>query len=132
MTVADFAVQAVVGRRLAERLPGATLVGEEWADALRLEEGLATLDQITHFVRSVDARRDAGGSLRSDRPRQQAATAGDVLDARPDRRHEGLFAARTVCGRAWQDRAGIGDRIGVLGCPELADGSRTGRAAPAR
>src|SRR6185312_11626654 len=52
VTVADFAVQAVIARRLAEQLPGATLIGEENADALRLEEGVAILDQITEFVRS--------------------------------------------------------------------------------
>src|SRR6478735_8231380 len=39
VTVADFAVQAVVARRLAE--------------SLRLEEGISTLDQITEFVRTV-------------------------------------------------------------------------------
>ena len=53
VTVADFAVQALIARRLAEQLPGSTLIGEEQADALRLEEGVATLDQITDFVRSA-------------------------------------------------------------------------------
>jgi 3'(2'), 5'-bisphosphate nucleotidase len=52
VTVADFAVQALVARRLAEQLPGDALVGEENADRLRLDEGVATLDQITRFVRS--------------------------------------------------------------------------------
>jgi 3'(2'), 5'-bisphosphate nucleotidase len=55
VTVADFAVQALVARRLAEQLPGSTLIGEENADALRLEEGVATLDHITDFVRTVIA-----------------------------------------------------------------------------
>jgi 3'(2'), 5'-bisphosphate nucleotidase len=53
VTVADFAVQAVIARRLAELLPGSTLIGEENADALRLEEGVPILDQITDFVRSA-------------------------------------------------------------------------------
>src|SRR3954447_699471 len=53
VTVADFAVQALIARRLAEQLPGATLIGEEQADALRLEEGIATLDQVTMFVRTA-------------------------------------------------------------------------------
>src|SRR4029078_4003085 len=35
--VPDFAVQALIARRLAELLPGSTLIGEENADALRLE-----------------------------------------------------------------------------------------------
>jgi len=53
VTVGDFAVQAVVARRLAEQLPGASLIGEESAEALRLEEGIDTLDQLTEFVRRV-------------------------------------------------------------------------------
>lgn len=53
VTVADFAVQALIARRLAEQIPGSTLIGEESADALRLEEGIATLDQITNFVRAA-------------------------------------------------------------------------------
>src|SRR5215475_424691 len=53
VTVADFAVQALIARRLAERFPTATLIGEEQSDALRLEEGIETLDQITKFVRTA-------------------------------------------------------------------------------
>jgi len=53
VTVADFAVQALIARRLAEQIPGSTLIGEENAEALRLEEGIATLDQITEFVRTA-------------------------------------------------------------------------------
>jgi 3'(2'), 5'-bisphosphate nucleotidase len=53
VTVADFAVQALVARRLAERLPGSSLIGEEQAEALRLEEGVAALDQVTSFVRGA-------------------------------------------------------------------------------
>jgi 3'(2'), 5'-bisphosphate nucleotidase len=55
VTVADFAVQALIARRLAENVPGAALVGEENAEALRLAEGVATLDHITDFVRTVIA-----------------------------------------------------------------------------
>jgi 3'(2'), 5'-bisphosphate nucleotidase len=51
VTVADFAVQAVIAQRLAEQLPGSTLVGEEHSAALQLEEGISALDQVTHFVR---------------------------------------------------------------------------------
>src|SRR3954467_7106070 len=53
VTVADFAVQALVARRLAENVPGSNLIGEEEAGTLRLEEGITTLDQVTKFVRSV-------------------------------------------------------------------------------
>jgi 3'(2'), 5'-bisphosphate nucleotidase len=53
VTVADFAVQAVIARRLAERLPGSALIGEEQADSLRLEDGLTTLEEVTGFVRTA-------------------------------------------------------------------------------
>ncbi|MBL8765500.1 MAG: 3'(2'),5'-bisphosphate nucleotidase, partial [Phycisphaerae bacterium] len=38
VTVGDFVVQAVIARRLAEGLPGVTLIGDESAAALQLEE----------------------------------------------------------------------------------------------
>jgi 3'(2'), 5'-bisphosphate nucleotidase len=53
VTVADFAVQALVARRLAEVFSGAALVGEEHAAALQLEEGVAALQQVTSFVRTA-------------------------------------------------------------------------------
>ena len=64
-----------------------------------LEEGIATLDQMTHFVRSAipDATPEEVCDLidrGSGEPRR------DILDARPDRRHQGIPAARAVRGRA--------------------------------
>src|SRR3954463_5711163 len=53
VTVADFAIQALVARRLVENFPTAALIGEEQSDALRLEEGVTVLDQITGFVRTA-------------------------------------------------------------------------------
>lgn len=53
VTVADFAAQAVVAKRLADTFPGAILVGEESSEALRADEGRETLEQITGFVRTV-------------------------------------------------------------------------------
>src|SRR5688500_5701132 len=55
VTVADFAIQALIARRLTENMPGSVLIGEEQADSLRLEEGVTTLDQVTNFVRTVIA-----------------------------------------------------------------------------
>lgn len=51
VTVADFAAQAVVAKRLADRFPGAALMGEESAVALRTPEGRGTLEQVARFVR---------------------------------------------------------------------------------
>jgi 3'(2'), 5'-bisphosphate nucleotidase len=52
VTVADFAVQAVIAYRLAERLPGSVLIGEEQSGALQIDEGVTALEQVTAFVRS--------------------------------------------------------------------------------
>jgi 3'(2'), 5'-bisphosphate nucleotidase len=48
VTVADFAIQALVSAALQERFPGTTLVGEEHAGELR--EDRAMLDAVTGFV----------------------------------------------------------------------------------
>ncbi len=53
VTVADFAAQALVAQRLAERFPEAKLIGEEDAAALRTETGRGTLEQVARFVGSV-------------------------------------------------------------------------------
>lgn len=53
VTVADFGAQAVVAKRLAEAFPGAPLVGEEDAAALRAPEHGETLDAVTRFVQHI-------------------------------------------------------------------------------
>jgi 3'(2'), 5'-bisphosphate nucleotidase len=53
VTVADFAAQAVVAKRLADRFPNAALMGEESALALRSDQGREALEQILSFVRTV-------------------------------------------------------------------------------
>jgi 3'(2'), 5'-bisphosphate nucleotidase len=53
VTVADFAAQAVVAKRLANRFPSAAFMGEESAVALRSERGGETLQQILRFVRTA-------------------------------------------------------------------------------
>jgi HAL2 family 3'(2'),5'-bisphosphate nucleotidase len=55
VTVADFAAQALVARRLAERFPDSTLVAEEDAATLRTADGRETLDHATRFVNSAVA-----------------------------------------------------------------------------
>lgn len=53
VTVADFAVQAVVAMALAEAAPDLPLVGEERADALRGADHRAVLDEVVAAVRTV-------------------------------------------------------------------------------
>jgi len=123
VTVGDFAVQAVVARRLAEQLPGSTLIGEESADALRLEEGIATLDQVTHFVRRAipDATPEEVCGL-IDRgtgdPRAEFWTLDPIDGTKGFLRRDQYAVALALVrnGRV---------ELGVLGCPELGDSQRS-------
>mgnify|MGYP002624513253 CR=1 FL=1 len=64
VTVADFAAQAVIAKRLSEHFPEAVLVGEESSDALRGDDGRESLEQITRFAKTI----------------YPTATTDDVLD----------------------------------------------------
>jgi 3'(2'), 5'-bisphosphate nucleotidase len=120
VTVADFAVQALVARRLAENFPAARLVGEEQADALRLEEGIAILDQITGFVRTVipDATPEEVCGL-IDRGSGDAPKTFWTLD--PIDGTKG-FLRREQYAIAFAFVRDGRVEIGFLGCPELAGG----------
>jgi 3'(2'), 5'-bisphosphate nucleotidase len=122
VTVADFAVQAVVAHRLADAFPGATLIAEEHASALRDAESAAALDQITRFVRAslpsatpqdVCDWIDRGGQSTSD----TFWTLDPIDGTKGFLRHQQYAVAIALVqnGRV---------ELGVLGCPELADGSR--------
>lgn len=54
VTVADFAAQALVARRLAEQFPQSVLIAEEDAATLRSPAGRQTLDQVAEFLRSAE------------------------------------------------------------------------------
>ncbi len=118
VTVADFAVQAVIARRLAEQLPGATLIGEENADALRLEEGVAILDQITEFVRSSisDATPEEVCNLidrGAGEPPETYWTLDPIDGTKGFLRREQYAVALALVRNGKVE-------LGVLGCPELA------------
>jgi 3'(2'), 5'-bisphosphate nucleotidase len=120
VTVGDFAVQAVVARRLAEQLPGATLIGEESAEALRLEEGIDTLDQLTQFVRRViqDATPEEVCGLvdrGSGDPPSEFWTL-DPIDGTKGFLRRDQYAV--ALGKIENGQV----TIGVLGCPELVEG----------
>jgi 3'(2'), 5'-bisphosphate nucleotidase len=130
VTVADFAAQALIARRLAEQMPGATLIGEEQADALRLEEGIATLDQVTQFVRTAvpDATPeevcgliDRGSHPEGTRPPDRFWTLDPIDGTKGFLRRE-QYAVALAFIRGGQVE------LGVLGCPELSD--RQGDSGP--
>lgn len=123
VTVADFASQAVVVQRLAERLEGGRptnviLVGEETSAYLRNPEHEAQLAATLAAVREVWAE----------------ATEGEVLDAIdagvPDTHHAGFWTLDPIDGTkgflrgeqyaialAYIERGDV--VVGVLGCPSL-------------
>jgi 3'(2'), 5'-bisphosphate nucleotidase len=132
VTVADFAVQALIARRLAERLPGSILIGEEQADALRLEEGVETLDQVTHFVRSAvrDATPeevcgliDRGSHPEGTRPPETFWTLDPIDGTKGFLRREQYAVALALI------RDGKVE-LGALGCPELSDAHRPDAGGP--
>ncbi len=117
VTVADFTVQAVIARRLAESLPVSTLIGEENADALRLEEGVAILDQITDFVRSAvpDATPEEVCNLidrGAGEPPETYWTLDPIDGTKGFLRREQYAIALALVRNGKVE-------LGVLGCPEL-------------
>jgi HAL2 family 3'(2'),5'-bisphosphate nucleotidase len=117
VTVADFAVQALIARRLVELFPGSTLIGEEHAGALRLEEGVTALDQVTEFVRSAisDATPEEVCGL-IDRGSGEPTKAYWTLD--PIDGTKG-FLRREQYAVAFALIQDGKVELGVLGCPEL-------------
>ena len=53
VTVADFAVQAVISARLMKAFPGSVLIGEETVEELQSEAGQNVLRQAIQFVQTV-------------------------------------------------------------------------------
>ena len=123
VTVADFASQAVVAKRLSDAFPGEVLIGEESAASLRTEEGRSTLEQITHFVRHIFP----------------AATTKDVCEwidrgavQSPPPRYWTLDPVDGTKGFLRGDQYAVAFaqvsngtvQVGALGCPELEEAKR--------
>ncbi|MEO1498164.1 MAG: 3'(2'),5'-bisphosphate nucleotidase [Planctomycetota bacterium] len=125
VTVGDFAAQALVAHRLAEASLEhgfcGVLVGEESADDLRTDDGAATLDQVTHFVRSAvpDATPNAVCDW-IDRGAAEPADAHWTLDP-IDGTKGFLRGDQYAVALALIENGKV--RLGVLGCPELEDAS---------
>lgn len=128
VTVADFAAQALVSKRLLETFPDMGFVGEENADWIGSEAGADTLEQITHFVRIFEP----------------AATSHDVCiwigrsEAEPRGEFWTLDPVDGTKGFLRGDQyavalAFIRDgqvRVGALGCPELGSGVKPDKGGP--
>lgn len=122
VTVADFASQALVGRTLAEKFPGQPLVAEENASELRLPDGLQTLEQVTDFVSAIVPQTtpekicewiDHGvGS-----PTEVFWTLDPIDGTKGFLRGDQYAVALALIANGKV-------QIGVLGCPNIADGFR--------
>ncbi len=122
VTVADFASQALIGKRLLESFPDVGFVGEESSDALRTEDGAQTLEQITHFVRQVEP--DATPEQICEWIDRGAGDATDefwTLDP-VDGTKGFLRGDQYAVALAFIRNGKV--HVGALGCPELADASQ--------
>jgi len=119
VTVADFAVQAIVGRALAAALPNAVLVGEESSKELKTDEGRPVLEAVTRFVgqqapeateQAVCEWIDHGLSEPGDR-----FWTLDPVDGTKGYLRGGQYAIALALIENGQVQ------LGVLGCPNLGD-----------
>ena len=120
VTVADFAVQALIGKGFQEYLPDATLVGEESSSMLQNEDGAETLTRITEFIAPFAA--DPSANAVCDWIDQGAKEPGDrywTLD--PIDGTKGYLR-----GEQYAIALGLVEngqvQFGILGCPNLGEG----------
>ncbi len=119
VTVADFAVQALVGCSLSQAFPGVPLVAEEGAEALRSPEARSMASRVAHFV---------GGHLAYSTP-ETVCDWIDIGRAEPGERFWTLDPIDGTKGFLRGDQYAVAlalveggqVRIGVLGCPNLTD-----------
>lgn len=128
VTVGDFAAQAVVSFRLRKNCPGVALLGEESASTLRGEAGGETLAAVTRFVNTVHPELDAqavcelidhGGAEASD----------DYWTLDPIDGTKGFLRGDQYAVALGRVRGGRVD-VGVLGCPDLVEGTTPQRGGP--
>lgn len=120
VTVADFAAQALIGKRLEETFPEMGFVGEESSDSLRTTEGRATLEQITRFVRQlIPEATDESVCQWINRGAGEPTENFWTLD--PVDGTKGFLRGDQYAVALGYLRDGV-VHVGALGCPELADG----------
>ena len=118
VTVADFAVQALVSYRLSHFLESAVLVGEERAEALRVDSGRETLELVTQFVATAIPEAtpekvcewiDRGGAA----PAEEFWTLDPIDGTKGFLRREQYAVALAMIRQGRVE-------VGVLGCPEFS------------
>ena len=122
VTVADFAAQVIVARLLAERFPDSVLVGEESSAMLRASDGRETLEQVTRFVQRLFPDTTPEGVCDwIDRAAGKPPATYWTLDP-VDGTKGFLRGDQYAVALAYVESGQV--RLGLLGCPELAEASR--------
>lgn len=125
VTVADFAVQAVISRRLAAAFPGLPLLGEEDAAALRGAEGEALAGRVVRAAQAALPELDHAAVLDAiDRGGHEGGPRGRFWTLDPIDGTKGFLRMEqyAVALALIEDGEVV---LGVLGCPALpVDASR--------
>jgi 3'(2'), 5'-bisphosphate nucleotidase len=121
VTVADFASQAVVGQQLMHAFPEDHLVGEEDSSALRDPREAETLEQVVKFVSEIIPDATVDNVCRwidrgNSEPARRFWTVDPIDGTKGFLRGQqyAIALALVVSGEV---------QIGLLGCPNLRDGS---------
>ena len=123
VTVADFASQALVSRMLMQQFPDAVLVGEEASDALKEEGAEHLLEAVTGYTaRFVPGAEAASVCEWIDRGAADATNRFWTLD--PIDGTKGFIRGdQYAVAFALIEDGEV--QIGVLGCPNLTDGTKS-------
>jgi 3'(2'), 5'-bisphosphate nucleotidase len=121
VTVADFAIQALVARSLAEAYPEVPLVAEESSDSFGTQEGQTILEQVIQWV----------GRIVPGATGEEVCRWIDHGAQQPGRRFWTLDPIDGTKGFVRKDQYAVAlalvvegkVQIGVLGCPNLDGGS---------
>ena len=128
VTVADFAAQALVSKRLLEAFPSMGFVGEESAVWLSTDEGANTLEQITHFVRLFEPSATTLDVCQWI-DRGAIEPAGEFWTLDPVDGTKGFLRGDQYAVALGFIRDGQ-VRVGALGCPELGSGVQPDKGGP--
>jgi len=120
VTVADYAVQAVVGSLIERAFPADPLVGEEDASDLRQDSAKDTLDGVVNFVSRAVSYATAGTVIEyvdrgGGEPAQRFWTLDPIDGTKGFLRHDQYAVALALIENGQV-------KLGVLGCPNLTDG----------
>lgn len=117
VTIADFAIQALVGALLLRTFPNDPLVGEESAATLKSKESEQVLSKITHYVKKI-------------LPEANPKTVCDWIDCGTGKTSQRFWTLDPIDGTRGFLRGGqyavalaliVKGRVelGILGCPHL-------------